>query len=249
MAVQPDLSLCIDIDAPGSDPALAVRLMASLSRAADDADIEVIVLHPAGVPWLEQLEARYPGILLYETGPGLSLPSRLNLGLAVGRGRYLAAWPASITPLPHALYHLVSFLDDHGDVGLLAPALVDGHHRPYPTVFRFPCPGWLFGFFPPGAPPPAEGYLPKGWFPAQGPLVMNREMLRECGLFQEGFRRALFDTELAFRARRRGWHLAVEGKARALCDAPPSPASAELSDLFFFLACRALPFLFKPPSF
>lgn len=125
------------VDAPVKGPRVSVLMAvyngeAYLEEALDSLlgqtwrDFELVVVEDGstdGTPDILQRYARADGrIVMVENPKNLGLVKSLNRGLAVCRGEYVARADADDVALPERLERQVRFLDERGEVGLLACA-------------------------------------------------------------------------------------------------------------------------------
>jgi GT2 family glycosyltransferase len=99
----------------------------SIAATCRDTSHEIIVVDNAshdGSP--EMLEAEFPEVRVVRNADNLGFAGANNQGTALARGRYLALVNSDVELLPDALRRLVAFLDEHPDVGIAGPKVLNG---------------------------------------------------------------------------------------------------------------------------
>jgi hypothetical protein len=247
MDIQPDLSVCIV--APLEQEAL-FPLLHSLYATADFLAVEAVVVTSRETA--AALQECFPQALLYETDRPEPPAVAGNRALRLARGRYLALLTGAAVFPAGALLRLVTFLDDHPEVGLAGPYLqaMDGGTRVaagiFPSFFRLAAAS-IWG-------PIAGRFWPRFLYnPAfsrevdwlRGAcLLIRREVLLDIGLLAEGFS-LLWDLEYGWRAARAGWRAFFLREAQVLCGPQPHLQTgtllAEGSRYFYrkVLGCRS----------
>lgn len=101
--------------------------------------LEVIVVDNAssdGSP--EMVAARFPSVVLIQTGANLGFSKGNNVGIRRSRGKYLALINSDARVLPGCLDRLAEFLDEHEDVGMVGPRVMYGDMTLQSSCRRFP---------------------------------------------------------------------------------------------------------------
>lgn len=200
LEIELDLSVCTVV---GRDLKSLRRLLDTVYTTADPVGFEVIVAE-AGESGAAALADDFPGLLVARLA-GRSPLAAANHAMALGRGRYIALVEADVQVQPACLPRLITFMDDHPDVGLVFPRIIDAYGKTEPSCFDFPK---LLGAC--GLPMPVHsGQMEVGttevdW--CRGGLhLLRRELLEEIGLFDVDCG-TLAELDLYWRARRQGWH-------------------------------------------
>jgi hypothetical protein len=230
MDIQPDLSACIV--APLEQEAL-FSLLRSLYATAEPLAVEAVVV--TGRKTAAALQGSFPQALLYETAVPEPPATAGNRALRLARGRYLALLTGATSLPAGALLRLVTFLDDHPEVGLAGPHLqvMGGGTLAaagfFPSFLRLVAES-LWGPVS-GRACPKFFYNPSfsrevAWLRGTC-LLVRREMLLDIGLLAEGFP-SLWDLEFGWRASRAGWRAFYLREARVECGQPPALSSGTL---------------------
>ena len=81
---------------------------------------------------------RFPWAKLIQTGANLGFAKGNNIGIENSRGKYLALINSDAIALPGCLDALSQFLDDHPDVGMVGPRVMNGDRSLQSSCRRFP---------------------------------------------------------------------------------------------------------------
>ena len=214
MDIQPDLTLCI---AYSGKPENLKGLLNSIRTAADPVSCETIVVHGSNdqrPP--DALLSAFPEVLFYEE-PDVPPIQKLNRALELASARYLSLWADSVSLEAETLSRLLSFLDDHPEVGLAAPLVRDSagnaldNARPLPGFFSALAGHASYGGLLPligeacrtsGSQEPMQA----AWLSRRA-LVFRREVLDDLGPMDSGFFLLYADADYCRRAAALGWRL------------------------------------------
>ena len=113
----------------------------SVERTQQDLDVEVIVVDSASSDdTVSMISAEFPHVILLPQSENVGFPAGNNIGLAAATGDYLFLLNPDTELLSNSLQNLVSYLNDHPNVGMVGPELLnrDGSHqssrRRFPTL-------------------------------------------------------------------------------------------------------------------
>ena len=220
--------------------------LSALRRCREAGSLRCIVVDCASPDaTAARVRAEHPWVELVEAGWNLGFGKACNLGSELASSPYVFILNADASIEPEDLGLLVAFLDDHPEVGVVAPSLEtpqgEFHYtRPLPTpgeILRSACPGLL----------PRRSLLDANaaplrvqWVPGAAFLV-RAELLQQLGGFDPRFFLYFEETDLLHRvqsvAASEVWAL---GRARARHSVGASTARAEgtrvhgdLSEHFF----------------
>ena len=134
----PDLSICI-VNWNGWD--VLRSCLASIPSAADGLNVETIVVDNGssdGSPANVAAEFPWARLLINRTNRGFAQAN--NQAAAVSRGRYLLFLNNDTVLGTRSLAPLVSFLDEHPEVGMVGPLLIGRDGRPQRSYRQRPTP-------------------------------------------------------------------------------------------------------------
>jgi len=182
---------------------------------------EVIVVDNAsrdGV--VEMLQQEYPEIRLVENQDNGGYTRPMNQALHLGRGRYLLQLNPDTLVRPQALDRLVAFMDQHGEVGICGPKVLNrdltlqkpcrrGEPRPWAVLTYFLGLSALF----PRSPLFSQylmTYLDEDETHAVDGvagscLLARRALIDQIGYLDERYFAYQEDADFCFRARQAGW--------------------------------------------
>ena len=113
----------------------------SIEQTKGDLDIEVIVVDSASSDGtVEMISAELPQVTLLAQSQNVGFPAGNNIGLAAATGDYLFLLNPDTELRPNALQALKTYLEQHPEVGMVGPELLnsDGTHqssrRRFPTI-------------------------------------------------------------------------------------------------------------------
>lgn len=81
---------------------------------------------------------KFPWVKLIQTGENLGFSKGNNIGVKSSRGKYVALINSDALALPGCLDALSQFLDDHPDVGMVGPRVMNGDRSQQSSCRRFP---------------------------------------------------------------------------------------------------------------
>ena len=204
-------------------PDLLRQCLCSLFATPSDQPFEVIVIDNTSVdPAVKELPEVFPQVVFHFNRENIGFSKGNNQGIRMGQGKYcMIANPDTVMD-GTAIQGMTAFMDEHPDVGVAAPRLVnpDGSLqfscRRFPTlrtlllrVFR------LDGLFP----RLANRYLMRDWDHAEARsvdwvmgacMVLRRQALDAVGLLDEGFFMYYEDIDLCLRMWQEGWKVYYE---------------------------------------
>jgi len=199
-----DIELDLSVCTVAGRKAQGLRgLLSSVYDTADPVAFEVIVAE-VGDSGAAALTDDFPGLLVTRINVRSSLAAA-NHAMGQSRGRYTALMDADVLVQPDCLRRLIEFMDDHPDVGLASPRIIDAYGKTEPSCHEFPR-----LLKPCGLPLPAScgrqlvETAEVDW--CQGGFhLLRRELIEEIGLFDANCA-GLAELDLYWRARRQGWH-------------------------------------------
>ncbi|GAB4260099.1 MAG: glycosyltransferase [Pararhodobacter sp.] len=165
--------------------------------------------------------ADWPRVRVLQAGRNGGYGAGNNHGIRAGlpdgsKPDYVYVLNSDAFPEPDAIRHLVSYLDEHPDVGFAGSHIHGPEGEPHTTAFRFPTITSEFeGAARTGpisrllkhaivAPPLPTVTTRVDWF-AGASVLMRQSMLDQIGLFDERFFLYFEETDLFLRAARAGW--------------------------------------------
>ena len=215
----PDLSVCI-VTYQARD--LLHDCLASL-YANTRLDFEVIVVDNGSQDGIaDLLQSEFPQVTLIENRKNEGYTKPMNQALRAGKGRYLLQLNPDTLVLPEALDHLVAFADQHPQVGIAGPKVLNSDHtlqkpcrrgesRPWAVFTYF---SGLSRLFPRS---PLFGKYLMSYLPEDQThrvdgvsgscMLMRRELVEQIGYLDERFFAYQEDADFCFRARQAGWQI------------------------------------------
>lgn len=126
--------------------ALLGHALDSITASWGDRDgLEIIVIDNASSDGtVDFIQRRYPHVSLIANADNRGFTGGNNQGIAAARGDYLLLLNCDTKVLGDALAKLVAFLEDHPDVGLVAPRLLNVDGTSQSSRRRFPTLATLF---------------------------------------------------------------------------------------------------------
>jgi GT2 family glycosyltransferase len=184
---------------------------------------EVIVVDNASQDGVvEMLQQEYPQIRLVENQDNAGYTRPMNQALRLGRGRYLLQLNPDTLVLPEAIDRLVAFMDQHPEVGICGPKVLNrdltlqkpcrrGEPRPWAVLTYFLGLSALF----PNSPFFSRylmTYLDEDvTHPVDGVagscMLVRRALIDQIGYLDERYFAYQEDADFCFRARQAGWRV------------------------------------------
>lgn len=183
--------------------------------------LEVIVVDNGSQDGVvEMLHQEYPQICLVENPDNAGYTRPMNQALRLGRGRYLLQLNPDTLILPEAIDRLVAFMDQHPDVGICGPKVLNrdrtlqkpcrrGEPRPWAVLTYFLGLSALF----PHSPLFSQylmTYLDEDEIHAVDGvagscMLARRALVDQIGYLDERYFAYQEDADFCFRARQTGW--------------------------------------------
>jgi GT2 family glycosyltransferase len=195
-------------------------------------DYEVIVVDNGSQDGVvEMLHAEFPSVEVIENDQNLGFTRPMNQAMRLSHGKYLVLLNPDTLILPEALDTLVAFMQDHPEVGICGPKVLNrdgslqkpcrrGESRPWAvfTYFSglarlFPK-SRLFGEY-------LMNYMDEDQtHPVAGVsgscMLVRRETLNQIGYMDERFFAYQEDADYCYRARQAGWQIYYLPQARII---------------------------------
>ncbi len=174
----------------------------------------------------ERIRARYPWVEMRVNATNMGFAAANNLGLRDSRGRYILLLNPDTEVLPGALATLMAYMDDHPEVGLVGPRLLnpDGTLQvscyPSPTLSRE-----LWRLLHLDRWHPYGTYRMESWsteLPRQVEVIkgacmlVRRDALEQVGPLDESYFMYTEEVDWCYRIRRAGWTVVWVPQARVL---------------------------------
>jgi len=88
----------------------------------------------------KMMEENFPEIKFIQAGKNLGFAAGNNLGIKKAQGKYIMLLNPDVTVLNHAIEKMVNFMEDHSNVGLAGPKLInpDGSYQISCRTFQTP---------------------------------------------------------------------------------------------------------------
>ncbi len=202
----------------------------SIAANSGALDLEVIVVDSASQDGSSQMvREQFPWVKLIESDQNLGYPRGNNLGILAAGGRNILILNPDTLILGNALEVMVSFVDEHIDVGALGPQLLNGDGSVQSSRRRFPSlitglfeSTWLEALAPPGL---LEKYYALDladdeendveWLTGAC-LMIPRRVLDHVGLFDEGYFMYSEELDLCKRINDAGWRILYLPEAKVV---------------------------------
>jgi N-acetylglucosaminyl-diphospho-decaprenol L-rhamnosyltransferase len=196
----------------------------------DTLDVEVIVVDSASTDGTgEMLKSRFPWVTYLPQTENIGFTRGNNVGLATARGRYLMLLNPDTEIIGDALQQMVSYLDNHSDVGIVGPHTLNSDGTTQSTRRRFPTlitalfeSTWLQRYAPQRV---LDHFYVRDitdtdtanvdWVQGSA-LMVRREVYAQIGPLDEQY--IMFSEEMDWckRARDAGWKVAYLGTAQII---------------------------------
>lgn len=99
---------------------------------------EIIIIDNASTDHtIKMIEEEYPDVTLIKNDKNMGLPAR-NQGLSRAKGTFILLLDVDTISLPNSINTLLSYLDEHPDVGLVTAKLTDEEGNLQYTCHKFP---------------------------------------------------------------------------------------------------------------
>ncbi|MEW6443437.1 MAG: glycosyltransferase family 2 protein [bacterium] len=201
--------------------ALLEQLLRSIYASVRSATFEVVVVDNGSQDGtIAMLEQEFPSVVVVRNAANRGVAPARNQLLRSARGRYVLSLDVDTTLYPNgAVETLVTTMDRHPQAAIAGPKLVyqDGSLqlscRPFPSPMNILVEGTSLRKVFPGSRFVRE-YNMESWdhetlrevdWMYGAALIIRASVLKEIGLFDEGFFYLYEDVDLCFRARRAGY--------------------------------------------
>lgn len=193
--------------------------------------LQIIVVDNASSDGTESLvHEKFPQVMLIQSGSNVGFAKGNNLGIRKSTGKYLFLINSDVHVLPGCLRKMVDFMEEHPDIGMLGPQMLDRQCRVARSAMRFPTVwnvflralalervfkrsrlfgGYLMSDFPHDR--IADVEVLNGWF-----WMIRRQSLDQVGLLDESFFMYSEDIDWCKRFRENGWRLVFFPRAQAI---------------------------------
>ncbi|NNF08156.1 MAG: glycosyltransferase, partial [Candidatus Eisenbacteria bacterium] len=101
------------------------RCLTRLSQHKARCSFEVLVVDNESGDESPEIARSFESVTVIESGANLGFAGGVNRGLAAGRGRYSLVLNPDVEVGPNSLDELVDYMDDHPEVGLAGPKLLN----------------------------------------------------------------------------------------------------------------------------
>ncbi|EEF62384.1 glycosyltransferase family 2 protein [Pedosphaera parvula] len=122
-----------------NDRSYLEECLESLEQGSVSHSLEIIVVDNAstdGSP--EMVESKYPRVKLIRNRENLGFPKGNNVGIEASRGKYVCLLNSDIKVLGRCLDILVDYMDEHRDIGMIGPRILNGDRTHQSSCRRFP---------------------------------------------------------------------------------------------------------------
>lgn len=205
------------------------KAIESLLALPDKVSLEVLVIDNTPEDGLIQwLNGRFSNVSGRANATPTGYAANANLGLRTAvAGRYAMMLNPDVICFPGMLDKLVAFLDNHPQVGIAAPKLLNMDGSLQPSCRRFPTPVTLavrFLRLEKVFPAKMVHYLMRDWDHATASdvdwvtgaiMILRREAFSAVGAMDESYFMYWEDLDLCLRMWRGGWHVAYVPSAQA----------------------------------
>lgn len=213
--IEPDVSICTVVD--GQFKTVA-RMLHSVAATADPVAVESIVADTAGPSSNSEAFIRdFPDVKFFDLA-GVAPVQAKNQAMRLARGRFLGFFDADLVVVEGCLKTLVDYLDDHPDVGVAGPRIVDAYGTLARTARAFHTVPAILGQV-----LARSGFADMPWKPKHylegwnhrttrevdwlcgGAHLVRRELIEDIGLLAEDLP-FFYEQEYYLRSKKSGWH-------------------------------------------
>ena len=210
---------------------LCLESLRAEAGGASSPDLEVIVVDNASADaTLDLVRTSFPEVRILSNQDNLGFTRANNQGMAVASGRYVLLINPDAELLPGALGTMVAYLDEHPEVGVLGPQLLnsDGTHqssrRRFPTLATaFVESTVLQRYFPNSrivrryycADLPPDEIEEVDWL-VGACLLVSRRAIEQVGLLDEQFFMYSEELDWCYRMKKVGWRVVYLPEAQVV---------------------------------
>ena len=215
MEIERDLSICTVVNGQFKT---AERMLRSVLTTADPVAVEIIVANTAGPSQAADAFVKsFPDVKFFDLA-GVSLVQAKNHAIRLCTGRFIGLLDSDLLVSEGCLKTLVDYMDDHPDVGVVGPQIVNAYGKLERTARAFhSIPAVLGQSF-------AKGLLPdflwkqkhhvENWnhrstqevdWLCGGVHLIRRELVEDVGILVE-YLPFFYEEEYYLRAQKSGWH-------------------------------------------
>lgn len=200
---------------------LTTRCLRTLLPEITPFSSEVIVVDNGSADGsVAAVREEFPTVRVIESGQNIGFGPANNLALREAQGKYLLLLNSDAFPQPGAIGKLVNYLEEHPDVGVVGPRLLNTDGSMQLSCFRFPTPRqawcenlWVSSMFPEHLVLgnyrrwPHDSEREVDWI-VGACMLMRREVFEQVGGFDESFFLYAEETDWQRRMRDGGWEIA-----------------------------------------
>ncbi len=196
--------------------------LVSIFQAAGSLTLEIIVADNASEDSsAEMVQRDFPSVRLVQNKANLGFAAACNQGLALSQAHYVMLLNPDTLIVDNALQALVSYMDTHPDVGLVAPQILNQEGVVQPSCYEYPSllntffeATLLFRLFPRSS--LFGRYRLAGWphdkereidWAAGSALLARREAIEQVGPLDEGYFMYAEDIDWCYRFHQLGWQV------------------------------------------
>ena len=210
-------------------PGLLRQTLKGIESSAPKVACEVIVVDNNPRQRIEAMvKKEFPNVRVLVSDRNLGFGGGMNKAMEVAEGRYVLVFNPDICLFPGALEELVSYMDAHKDIGMLAPQLRNPDGSVQMSCFRFMGPEIIayrrvpvlrsMGF----AKRAIDRYMMAEWDHSQtrdvdyvlgAAMCVRREALKDVGPFDSNFFVYFEDQDWCRRFWKAGWRVTYHPKA------------------------------------
>lgn len=203
----------------------------SLQNCTKSRTMEVIVVDNASTDGsCEMVEQKYPNVKLIRNKENVGFPKGNNMGIRASQGKYVFVLNSDIKLLDNCVDALVDYLEEHTDIGMIGPKILNAdlsHQsscRRDPTLWNNFCSAsGLASLF-----PNSKFFSGEHMLYFHGDRTLDVEVLVGCfwlarraaldqfGLLDEGFFIYAEDVDWCMRCRKAGWRVVFFTGAQAI---------------------------------